>query len=114
MARGKIAAGLMCALVLGLGGASAAYAKSASTAGAEAWDSGSRQTINSKDTADDGKWVTAGWKSNRGSENAVKNEKGNGGVVSKKVTSGSEVISSVRACRSNSLRPMTCSGWNSY
>jgi hypothetical protein len=104
------AAALVAALIAG-GGASVAYAASATTAGAYAYSSGSNRIINAKDTADDGKFVSGGWKSNKGSEGALANKKGFNTTASKTVVSSPESIKSVRACRSNTIGAMTCSSY---
>lgn len=107
------AAALGVILTLGVS-ASSALAIESVTAGAKAYDTNGRVVFNVHDTADDGRWVSGNWESNRGSSGSIKNGYGFNIIAYKQVVSGGELISGVKACRSNAFTPMTCDDWRRY
>lgn len=83
----------------------------ATTAGART------QSINTEnlsvcDTASDSQFVSGPWVSNYGSSGSVV-FKGGFGYCSgnTRVVGGGEKLSKIQACRSNTLRPMSCGSW---
>jgi hypothetical protein len=116
---GAVAVGVI--LTVGMG-VSSAHAASISTAGARAEHVGSSfgaqwHNVYAHDTAQDGKFVSAPWRSNYGSSGSVVNKSGDMTSIVRGVTSGGERVTHINACRSNGgVKPMTCSaekktGW---
>lgn len=106
----NFAAGIIgVTLTLGVGATSAAAA-TATTAGSKAV-SVNTEYLESWDTANDSQWTSAGWNSNWGSSGSVVNKAGFGKIVGARVVGGGEKLSQIRACRSNTALPMSCSAY---
>lgn len=103
------AVGFGMLLVVGAGG-SAAYAATATTAGAKSVNVNT-EYLQSWDTANDSQWTSAPWQSNWGSSGSVLNQAGFGTIVGQRVVGGGEKIRNIRACRSNTALPMSCGAW---
>lgn len=105
-----VAVGTALVMTLGVGVIHATL--NASRSGAETWTNASRTEISVMDTAADSQFVAADWRSNRGGGARVYNRDGFNRTVTRTVVSGTEVLAEIRACRSNTLTPMSCGGWN--
>lgn len=123
MATGKSMAFIIAGAILVAGlSVSSAQAVSATTAGARAEHVGSSggaqwHDVYAHDTAKDGKFVSAPWRSNYGSSGSVVNKSGDLTTIVRGATSNGERVTEINACRSNGgVKPMTCSaakktGW---
>lgn len=106
--------GLGVVLLAGMG-TSTAYAVTVTITGAKtvtsvastyAWN------VTSCDTANDGQFTSAPWIASNGIQGSVVNKKGAFTSYTEMVLGNSSVrLSSVKACRSNTLLPMSCTGW---
>lgn len=105
-----VAAGTAALMTLGVGVSHATLG--AHRSGASTWTNAARTQISVQDTADDNQFVAADWRSNRGGGARVTNQNGFRQTVTRTVVIAPEVLAEIRACRSNSLTPMSCGAWN--
>lgn len=111
----KLAAGVLMAVMSVTAVATTAQANviAASRAGTYAFTDTAQSRIYSKDTVCDSHFVRADWRTTDGSGGSLTNKNGCGHTKSARVAYSPVKIKQVRACRSNTATPMSCSAWSS-